>query len=51
MIGEVSPDHEKCDADLFSQQPGSGPFHVCQSEQAVNFIFYIGVLKECRDPT
>jgi len=23
-IGEESPDHEKCHADHFSQQPGSG---------------------------
>ena len=51
MFGEVSPDHEKCHADHFSQQAGSGAFQVCPSGQEVNFIFYIRVLKECRDAT
>jgi hypothetical protein len=48
---EVSPDHEKCHADHFSQQPRSGALQVCSSGEEVNFIFYIGVLKEYRDAT
>ena len=48
---EVSPDHEKCYAEHFSQQHGSGSLQVSPCEQAVNFVFYTGVLKECRDAT
>jgi len=51
MNGAVSPDHEKWHADHFSQQPGSGALQVCPSGQEVNFIFYIGVLKEFKDAT
>jgi hypothetical protein len=39
----VSTNHEKCHADHFSQQPGSGALQVIPSEQAVNFIQVAGM--------